>query len=231
MQRTYRLSLQGAIKAPEAARTRLIEIGKRRSFADGQHLSHQGDEAKGFFVIVGGQVIIGRSASNGVLTIFGVAGAGDVVGNLAFFASVPRTTDCVADGLVEAVWIDGAAFRKHVLTDPALMTIMLKSMSSQLLVTIDRVDAERTMSLPDRLAHALLSMECGPGEALACTHQQLGDLIGVSRVSLGIALRQLEKNGAIAGSYGKVRIVDRAMLEARLALIGMQLPLARRTNA
>jgi CRP/FNR family transcriptional regulator, cyclic AMP receptor protein len=230
MQRTYRLTLQGAINVPEAARTRLTEIGKRRCFADGQHLMHQGDAANGFFYLAGGQVMVGRSAMNGVLTIFGVAGTGDIIGDLAYFAEVPRTTDTIADGPVEAIWIDGAVFRKHVLTAPGLAMLMLKSLASQLLVTVERVDAERTMSLPDRLAHALLSMECATGESIACTHQQLGDLIGVSRVSLGVALRQLEKNGAIAGSYGKVRIVDRAMLEARLALIGRP-PGAPRTSA
>ena len=218
------------MNVPEAAKARLIAVGGRRCFADGQHLIHQGDDATGFFFLVSGQAMVGRSAMNGVLTIFGVAGPGDIVGDLAFLAGVPRAVDVVADGPVEACWIDGAAFRKHILTDPKLAMLVMKSLASQLLVTVERIDTERTMSLADRLAHALLSMECASGESIACTHQQLGDLIGVSRVSLGVALRQLEKSGAIAGSYGKVRIVDRAMLEARLALIGRPLP-GTRTSA
>ncbi len=220
MQRTYRLELGGKINIPEATRSRIALLGKRRRFKDGEFVMRQGDAANGFYLLLQGQVIVGRYAANGTLTIFGVAGSGDLFGELAFFAGTPRLADTIADGAVEVVHFDNANYGKIVATEPKLTAMIIKSLASQCRVILERLDAERTMSLADRLAQALLSMETSAGETISCTHQQLGDLIGVSRVSLGVALRQLERSGAIAGSYGKVRIIDRQQLEGRLKVIG-----------
>lgn len=174
---------------------------------------------RGFFAVVTGQVMVGRYAADGSLTVFGVAGAGDLIGELAFFAGTARITDCVADGPVELVEFDKALFKRVIMADPELTMLLLRSLAGQLRMAFDRIDADRTLSLPDRLAHVLLGMEADSDHDVACTQQQLADLIGVSRVSLGSALRQLEKSGAVAGSYGRIRIVDRALLEARLAVV------------
>jgi CRP/FNR family transcriptional regulator, cyclic AMP receptor protein len=219
MQRTYRLRLKGAITIPESARERLFALGKRRKFADGHFIMHQGEAARGFFAVASGQVMVGRHASNGTLTIYGVAGPGDLFGEQAFFTASARLGDAVADGPVEAIWFDAPLFRRVIANDPELVMLLLRSLAGQLRLLTERVDAERNLTLVDRLAHALLAMDDDSGDVVACTQQQLADLIGVSRVALGGALRQLEKGGAVAGSYGKVRIIDRDALVTRLAVV------------
>ena len=220
MQRTYQLGLQGAINVPEAARVRLFELGKRRSFADGQFVLRQEEPADGFFAVVSGQAMIGRYAIDGSLTIYAVCGPGDLFGEQAFLTATPRLADAVADGPLEVVFFSGAVFRKSIVSDPKFAMLIMRSLAAQLKLVIERVDAERHMSVPDRLAQALLGMEETAGHPIACTHQQLADLLGVSRVTLGMALRQIEKTGAISGSYGKVRIVNRQMLQGKLAAGG-----------
>jgi len=219
MQRTYRLRLKSAVAIPEAARQRMFALGRKWQFADGQFVFHQGDAARGFYAVVSGQVMVGRYAPDGSLAVYGVAGSGDLVGELAFFAGAPRLSDCVADGPVELVEFDKAIFKRVIMIDPEMTMILIRSLAGQLKVALERIDADRTLTLPDRLAQALLGMEADSDADVACTQQQLADLIGVSRVSLGSALRQLEKSGAVAGSYGRIRIVDRALLEARFASI------------
>jgi CRP/FNR family transcriptional regulator, cyclic AMP receptor protein len=217
MQRTYRLRLKSAVAIPESARKRLFALGRIRRFADGQFIMQQGEVARGFFAVASGQVMVGRHTKDGTLTIFGVAGPGDLFGEQAFFTASPRLSDAVADGPVEVFWFDGPLFRKVIAGDPEIVMLLLRSMAGQLRTLTERVDADRNLTLVDRLAHVLLTMDADADEAVACTQQQLADLIGVSRVSLGGALRQLEKSGAVAGSYGRVRIVNRAALESRLA--------------
>jgi len=219
MQRTYRLRLKSAVAIPESARQRLFALGRKRQFTDGQFLFQQGDTARGFYAVVSGQVMVGRYAADGSLTVFGVAGSGDLLGELAFFAGSPRITDCVADGPVELVEFDKALFKRVIMVDPEMTMIMLRSLAGQLKAALERIDSDRTLTLPDRLAQVLLGMDADSDADVTCTQQQLADLIGVSRVSLGSALRQLEKSGAVAGSYGRIRIVDRALLEARLAAV------------
>jgi len=218
MQRTYRLSLQGPINISERSRAALIALGKPRRYTDGQFIMQQGDKPRGFFAVVSGQVMVGRYGGDGNLTIFGVAGAGDLFGEQAFLVNQPRLADAVADGAVEVVHIDGTVFRKLIATDPDLSMLIIRSLAQQLYVATQRLDSDR-MTLAGRLAQVLLSMESDGDQAVTCTQQQLADLIGVSRVSLGMAVRQLEKAGAIAGGYGKVRIVDRTLLEQRLVSV------------
>lgn len=219
MQRTYRLRLTGAVAIPESVRMRLFALGKHRTFADGAFLMNQGEAARGFFAVVSGQVMVGRHTAAGSLTIFGVAGPGDLFGEQAFFTGSPRLADAVADGAVEVVWFDAPLFKRAIAKDAELVMLLLRSMASQLRMLTQRVDADRNLTLPDRLVQVLLSMDADSDGEVACTQQQLADLIGVSRVSLGGALRQLEKGGAVAGGYGHVRIVDRAALQGRLAAV------------
>lgn len=217
MQRTYQLRLDGRINLPEAALERMFAFGNLRRFADGHVIMHRGDAAVGFFGVASGQVTIARRSSKGAMRIFGVAGPGDLFGERAFLTDRPRLVDAIADGAVEVVYFSRPAFNKLLASEPRFALLMMQSLASQLEVMVERVDAEQTLPVAERLGAALLAMvpdECG---GIACSHQQLADLTGVSRASLGTALRQLEKSGLVAGSIGRVRIVNRARLKARVA--------------
>jgi CRP/FNR family transcriptional regulator, cyclic AMP receptor protein len=218
MQRTYQLKLFGALRLPEHARTRLVACGKPRRFASGQFVMHEGEQADGFGVVTEGQVMLGRHGSNGTLTVFGIMGPGDMFGEQAFLGNTPRLVDAVADGPAEIAWIGAAAFRKAIDGDNQLAMLMMRSLAAQLQVAIERVDAMRRMTLDQRVASALLSMCNVTDGVIETTQQELADLVGVSRVSLGGALRQLERNGAVALSYGKIVIREPRALETKLRL-------------
>ena len=69
--------------------------------------------------------------------------------------------------------------------------------------------------MPQRLALALLQL-CGDqedGARISVTQQELADLVGVSRVSLGKAVAKLEQAGMIEPGYAWVMIRDRAGLQ------------------
>jgi CRP/FNR family transcriptional regulator, cyclic AMP receptor protein len=220
MQRTYRLQLEGPLNVPESTRDSLMSFGRLCQFSDGQFIMHQGEVGLGFFAVTKGKVMVGRHDENGTLTIYGVAGPGDLFGDVAFFADTPRISDAVADGDAEVMFFDGAAIKMILSSDPEITLLLLRSLAGQIRVTVARINAMRSLTVAGRLAQELLGMQVGESRSVDCTHQQLADLVGVSRVSLGAAFRELEATGAVSGSYGKVRIDDRSRLAAFIHAAG-----------
>ena len=161
--------------------------------------------------------MIARHSGNGAVRITGVGGPGDLFGERAFLTDRPRLADAVADGPAEIIHFSRPAFNKLLANEPKFAILIMRSLASQIELLLERSDAERTLPVAERLAGALLAVIPGENGGIGCTHQQLADLTGITGASLKTALRQLEKSGSIVGTVGRVRIVDRARLEARLA--------------
>ena len=98
MQRTYQLSDIPATRAEGALAARLCREGVRRRFPAGALIQQQGDRDAGLWLVESGTVSLCRFAPDGAVTVYGVLGAGDLFGELAHFAQVPRQVDAVADG-------------------------------------------------------------------------------------------------------------------------------------
>lgn len=185
----------------------LTRLGTRRKYADGQTIFEVGDKGDGFFVIVEGQVITGRYGMNGHHVIFGVFGPGDVCGQLAYFAGVPRQSHGIADGDVDLLWIDGEQCREALSNDIELTMLMLRTLATQLMTAANRIGEQSEPLAPVRLAKALHNMAAADN-VIKASQQELADYIGVSRVTLSAALRKLRAEGLVTTRYGAVVIKD-----------------------
>lgn len=188
-----------------------MRLGTRRKYADGQTIFEAGDTGDGFFVIIEGQLITVRYGLNGHQVIFGVFGPGDVCGQLAYFAGVPRQTNGVADGNVDLLWIDGEQCREALANDIDLTMLLLRSLATQLMTTVNRIDEQSEPLAPVRLAKALYNMSAADN-TIKASQQELADYIGVSRVTLSAALRKLRAEGLVTTRYGSVVIKDMDMI-------------------
>lgn len=211
MQRTYHLFPEGMLTLPNAAMQRLVKIGHLRKFADGQFIMHRGDKASGFWIIASGQVMVGRFAEDGGWLSIGVAGPGDVFGELAYFADLPRQGDAIADGAAELYWIDAGKCRQMLEGDVDLALLLMRSLASQVALALDRIVEFAGSSATRRMAR-LLSNICADDGSVSSTQQQLADHLGVSRVTAVQVLGQLRDAGLIRTAYRRISITDRAAL-------------------
>ena len=189
----------------------LVQLTARarvRDFADGQFIQYQGDPGDEFWAVIDGHVTIGRFAADGGFTHFGVMGRGDMFGELAFFTGVPRQVDALASGTARLVAIDRPLLRQLMAADVGWAELLLRSLSRQLAATLDTINAERRLPTPDRLLAMLRTMaaDSASGDRIIATQQQLADLLGVSRVTLGAALRILADAGQVERGYGHIRL-------------------------
>jgi cAMP-binding proteins - catabolite gene activator and regulatory subunit of cAMP-dependent protein kinases len=208
MQRSYHFALAERTGLARAERERLAAIAPVRSIADGQFVQHQGDPGDTFWVVCEGHVLAGRHAEDGRFTAFAVLGPGDMFGELAFFAGVPRQADAIASGPARLIAIDRPLLRRLMAEDIGWAELLLRSLSRQLAVTLDIIDAERRLPTADRLVQLLAAMAADAPDrsTVRATQQQLADLLGVSRVTLGAALRELTARGLVEPGYGRIRV-------------------------
>ena len=189
MQRSYQLALAERTRLSGVERDRLLAMTSPRSFADGQFVQHQGDPGDAFWAVIEGHVLVGRYAEDGAFTAFAVLGPGDIFGELAFFTGLERQVDAIASGPARLVAIDRPVLRALMTADIGWAELLLRSLGRQLAVSLDIIDAERRLPVAERLARLLAAMaaDAADGMTVRATQQQLADLLGVSRVTLGAA--------------------------------------------
>jgi CRP/FNR family cyclic AMP-dependent transcriptional regulator len=201
---------------PAKVRADLLARGQARHFDKGQIIQQRGDPAREFWYVERGSVQIGRYGIDGRLTLFALIGAGDTFGELAFMGEFPRTVDAIAGSDCQLIRIGDQELHSLMASDPAVTRLLLKTMALTVQQAFDLIESSRNLSVPQRLAQALLQLcgDQGNGTEIMATQQDLADLVGVSRVSLGKALAGLQAAGFIEPGYGFVTIRDGAALQA-----------------
>lgn len=194
---------------PDDVRRRLLDQGSVRRFAKGELILQRGDTAREFWFIESGVVQIGRYSIDGKLTLFALLGPGESFGEQGFLGEFPRMVDAIAGNETTLIEIGEAELLAAIESDPSVARIMLKAMANMVQQAFDLIDAGRNLSTVERVVQALLQLrEEDSDVAIPVTQQELSELVGVSRISLGKALGKLETAGVIERRYGGIIVQD-----------------------
>lgn len=164
---------------------------------------------QGFPLVLEGEVRVTRSSGDGrQLELYRVLpGELCLVSSACLFRARPLSANGVATRptrllmvppLVFQEWLGTASFRAEVLG-------LFAERMADLTALVDAVAFKR---LDQRLAGALL----GHGTELGVTHQALADQLGTVREMVTRLLRRFEREGWVALSRERIRIVDSAAL-------------------
>ena len=117
----------------------------------------------------------------------------------------------IASGEARLISIDRPLLRELMADDIGWAELLLRSLSRQLAGALDLIDGERQLSTVDRLAKLLqvMARDSDTGDVVRASQQQLADLLGVSRVTLGAALRELAARGTIKRGYRQVQMLNK----------------------
>ena len=212
MQSAYQLSPLGPIRADPALAALLRREGRAIAYAAGQMVQQQGDSGDGFWMIESWRVAICRFGADGGVTVFGVLGAGDLFGELAYFAGTGRQVDAVAEEPAVLVRVGAVQIERLLAEEPNFARALLASLAHQLRLALDQIDRDRSLTAEARIARLLLDLAEREGSALAVTQQSLADRAGVSRVTAGQVLARLEQTGAIQRGYRQIAVIDLTVL-------------------
>lgn len=188
-------------------------------FDDGQLIQSRGDDRAGISIVHTGGARTGVYGKDGTFIMATILSPGHTFGELTIFAGIARTQDIIAAGPTEILQISATRFERLHETEPVISRALLSVTLQRAHVLLAMLDALRRLPLKERLAQILFAMIQASGEdnQVRCRREDLAFMVGVSRMSLSKALKELALAGLVQLGYGRIIIPDGSALGAWVA--------------
>lgn len=186
-------------------------------YCEGEVVARIGDVASAWIGVAEGLLkIITVHRTGRVVMLTGVP-AGGWVGEGSVLKRVERQYDIVAMRNSRVIFLPGPIFRCLLDTSIEFNHIIIERLNERLAQFIKMVDIDRLNDPIARVARSIASLY-NPvlypdmSNFIQLSHSELGELIGMSRQSVGAALKTLEAEGLIAAVYGGVVVKELGLL-------------------
>lgn len=198
---------------PPEGQRRILAAARRRRFAKGEVIFHEGDPGESLHLVAKGMVAIRITTPLGDVAIVRVIREGEFFGELALLSSGPRNATASALEPVETL-----SLRRDHLTElravaPATADVLLTALT----IEVRRLAAAlvEALYLPaeTRMWRRLLELtelyaRGAPTNLVPLTQEELAQLAGITRPTANRALRKAEGAGALALARGRIEIMD-----------------------
>ena len=194
----------------------------RRTVPQGAMIFAKGDPGTSLMAVLSGSVRISVPAGDGHEAVLNIIKPGQVFGEVALLDCRARTADAVAMTDCELMVIDRRDFIPFLQREPDVVLKLIEILCARIRRTSAQVEDVMYLSLPSRLAKALLELSGGV-EGSATRHKvciaqrELGNVVGMSRESTNKQLRAWEERGWVYLERGSIAVVD---AEGLMKLIG-----------
>lgn len=207
----------------EPDRRTVLASTRRRRFARGEVVFHEGDPADAVHFVAEGRLAVRRATVDGARITFAVLGPGDAFGEMAMLAPQPRRSSTVV-ALEPAVTLSlgFADFERLRASHPAVERLLVEMLAERVRRLSDHLVDALHVPADERILRRLLEVcdRYAPAESrrvlVPLTQDAIGDLAGAARPTTNRVLRRLETDGVVALHRGRVEVLDRAALAARV---------------
>jgi len=205
----------------ETVKREVRRRSQRRSFEDNQAVHSRGDDKARLCIVAAGMVRFGRFQHDGSFKLLGMLGPGAHYGDVALQRQA-FTQSVFAHGRVEIDVIDAQTLEALLRDQPELAIALWRCNTARLNGILELYDDARTLNVTARLAKVIY-VHTGRGElanGVSCLQRDFAELIGVSKVAIGKAMRDLETAGLIQSGYRQIIVLNKAKLKAWLRKSG-----------
>jgi CRP-like cAMP-binding protein len=202
------------------ARRALWAHMRRRRFARGEVIFHEGDPGDSLHTIVKGHVSVKTSTPRGDQAILRVLGPDDDVGEFALISPAPRAATVTALEPTETMMLDRDSFaalrKERPSVDDFLITASVaevRRLSAALVEALYLPVETRVM----RRVHELAEMYRN-GETTTCVplgQDEIAQLAGVTRQTVNKVLAKAQHGGALRIERGRLEILDAEEIRRR----------------
>jgi CRP-like cAMP-binding protein len=203
----------------------VARISVQQSFQAGELLFVDGDECKGSFLILEGQVKVFKYAETGREQIMGMLGPGDYLAGVPAFDGYQYAANAKALGPLTVLFLPRAPFLELVRREPTLSFNLLTIFSHHLRRFAQLIETLSLKEVSGRIATylLLLSHQSGNREVveLAITKAQLAAFIGTVPETLSRVLQKMGRDGLLKLDGNTITILD---FQALKALAGYRFP-------
>ncbi|WP_050698828.1 Crp/Fnr family transcriptional regulator [Anaeromassilibacillus senegalensis] len=177
-----------------------------RLYAKGQMIYLQGEHAEYLYYLRRGRVKVFLSSENGMEKTLTILEEGEIFGEAAFLDQLPRMSSAKALIRSEIVAVDRACLLQYFARQPALAMDLLRYLARTVRMLSAQVDHMTFLRADQRVAQLLLNLSGAEHKPVSCTHEELANLAGTSRVTVSKILGRFEKEGWIATHYRKISV-------------------------
>lgn len=192
---------------------------RRRRFAKGEVLFHEGDPGDALHLIVKGRVSLKVATPMGERATLRVLGPGEVVGEFAIVSPGPRAATVTALERTETMMLDGETFAALRAERPSIDSFMLdaaiaevRRLSTALLEALYLPVEARVLRRVCELAELYRD---GDDVRVPLGQDEVAQLAGVTRQTVNRVLAKVQREGALRIERGRLEILDYEELARR----------------
>jgi CRP/FNR family cyclic AMP-dependent transcriptional regulator len=200
----------------------VIAIARRRTFARGEVVFHDGDPSDSLHLVVKGRFAVKVVTSRGDVAVLSVCGPGEAFGELALVSpEEPRsaTVSALEAGATHAVHRrDFERLRgEHPEIDRVLVGLLAGQVRRMSALVVDAYYASAERRVLRRLADLVATYGSAASEPVVVpvTQEQLAELAGTSRATVNRVLREEQARGTVDLGRGKTTVRQAAELARR----------------
>lgn len=178
-------------------------------------LINAGEQAESLFYIVQGAVSVFIKDDESKEMLLTNLGQGEFVGEMGLFEEKiqPRTAYVRTKGSCDIAEISYKKFKQLVHLNPDILMYLSAQMARRLRMTSRQVSNLAFLDVAGRIAQTLMNLAKLPdamthpeGMQIKITRQEIGQMVGCSRETVGRILKMLEDDGLIT-AHGKTIVV------------------------
>ncbi|AXQ14697.1 MULTISPECIES: cAMP-activated global transcriptional regulator CRP [Shewanella] len=177
-------------------------------------LIHAGEDSDTLYYIVKGSVAVLIKDEEGKEMILSYLNQGDFIGELGLFEEQAERTAWVrAKQACEIAEISYKKFKQLIQVNPEILMKLAAQMAHRLQSTSQKVGNLAFLDVAGRIAQTLLHLAKQPdamthpdGMQIKITRQEIGQIVGCSRETVGRILKMLEEQNLIQ-AHGKTIVV------------------------
>lgn len=188
--------------------------------ADGHAAALRGRPLEHLVVVAGGALEVAMTSPEGKRHVIGRFGPGHVFGLIPVLDGLPSIHDATARGPGDLVLLPRDSLMAAMQQFPALSNQVVRLLCSRARRIFDTLAAQSLMSQPVRVARVLVDQLHGRGTSvLRLPQADLADMLGITRQSLNVELRRMERAGIVALGRSRIEVLDRSALNRMGGLV------------
>lgn len=179
-------------------------------------LVRPGEQIEGVFFIESGWISMVRNLDDGSAAEVGLVGREGMIGAALIGGAITSYTDTYAQSDATALRMDARVFQREAEDNPELRRLIFRYNEAMYAQAMQTAACNGRHHLKQRLARwILIAHDRWDGDEVPLTQEFLSLMLCVRRSSVSELASELQQEGMIRYSRGKIAIVSRAALEAR----------------
>jgi CRP-like cAMP-binding protein len=205
----------------EADLATLARMAVKKTFPRHAAIFGEGKEARGFYLLITGQVKLVKSSLEGKEYIIRLVGPGETFAEAAVFGEIPYPATAIALEECHTLFFPKGPFLQHLADSPALARNMLATLSHLMFhltkqledLSLKEVSARLARYILERCRHTHGDVAPGLHCDLPTTKTQLAAYLGTISETLSRTLSRFKSLGLIEMDKGKITIIDPVALQ------------------